>query len=353
MNGVPGLATTDAYRLKQAIALTKSRRAFPNFIVSCIILFAYTGGLFALFSQTPAVSVAGVMLLWLAMTFAWYLSHDCAHGVVTGNRRRDHLLGELLSWINGYSYFAFSDYMADHLRHHARQVDIVGIEMADFLAGLPGWLRGLVLVCEYCHIPFSHSLLRTWQRLDILRHGQRRDRIRVIVVLIARGTLLGTMGYISLKALALYVITVILRIHCVRFVDAFQHTYPEEIPARIGRPKGHGFEQAHTFSFPVASRHTALNLLILNFGYHNAHHALPTCPWYHLPRLHQLLYEDLADMAPPSFIPPKAGFLELVKAYHRHRMRRMTGTTQGRAYDGDGRFTFAAFYGAYTDKLLG
>ena len=350
---MPGLATTDAYRLKQAIALTKTRRAFPNIVVFSIIVCAYTCGLLALFSDATTTAVTAVALLWLAMTFSWYLSHDCAHGVVTGHRRHDQLLGELLSWINGYTYFSFSEYMADHLRHHAKQVDIVGIEMGDFLARLPGWLRNMVFVFEYCHIPFSHSLLRTWQRVDILCHGPRRDRVRVIMVLIARSTLLGTMGFISLQALMLYVLAVILRIHCVRFVDAFQHTYPEEIPARIGKPRGKDFEQTHTFSFPLARRHPGLNLLILNFGYHNAHHALPTCPWYHLPRLHQLLYEGLPGMEPPAFTPPKAGIIDLLKAYHRHRMRRMTGTTQGRAYDDNGQFTFAEFYGAYTDKLLG
>ena len=286
-------------------------------------------------------------------TSAWYLSHDCAHGIVTGSRRLDHFLGEFLSWINGYSYFSFSEYTTDHLRHHARQVDIVGIEMREFLALLPGWLRGLVCAFEYCHIPLSHSLLRSWQRLDILLHGTRRDRIRVVVVFVARTALLLAMTLLSTRAFLLYLFAVALRIHCVRFVDAFQHTYPEEIPERIGKPKGHGFEREHTFSFPLAYRHHALNLLILNFGYHNAHHALPTCPWYHLPQLHRILYGDLPGAAPPTFSPPKARFIDLLKAYHRHRMRRMSGESQGRAYDDSGRFGFEEFFGAYTDKLLG
>ena len=353
MDGVPGLATTDAYRLKQAIALTKSRRAFPNLVAVFLILSTYAGGLIAIFSHSFAVALTGVALLWHSMTLAWYLSHDCAHGVVSGNRRTDKWLGELLSWINGYSYFAFSDYVTDHLRHHAKQVDIIGIEVAHFLAELPAALRIVVLAFEYCHVPLSHSLLRIQQRLDILRHGSRDDRIRVLVVLLARSGLMAAMLWGSPRAFVLYVLAVVLRIHCIRFVDAFQHTYPEEIPEKIGKSKGHGFEQVHTFSFPLAYRHQYLNLLILNFGYHNAHHAMPSCPWYHLPRLHQLLYEDLPGMAPPAFTPPKARFIDLLKAYHRHRIRRMIGASQGRAYDEGGRFSFAQFYGAYTDKLLG
>jgi fatty acid desaturase len=38
-----------------------------------------------------------------------------------------------------------------------------------------------------------------------------------------------------------------------------------------------------------------VNWLILNFGYHNAHHAKPTTPWFDLPTLHRERFGDNPD----------------------------------------------------------
>ena len=43
----------------------------------------------------------------------------------------------------------------------------------------------------------------------------------------------------------------------------------------------------YLWSRPLAA---VLNLLLLNFSYHNAHHERPIEPWYRLPALHARLY---------------------------------------------------------------
>ena len=50
------------------------------------------------------------------------------------------------------------------------------------------------------------------------------------------------------------------------------------------------YEQSHTFSNVISIRYPWLNLITLNFGYHNAHHTKPTVPWHELPKLHEALY---------------------------------------------------------------
>jgi omega-6 fatty acid desaturase (delta-12 desaturase) len=42
----------------------------------------------------------------------------------------------------------------------------------------------------------------------------------------------------------------------------------------------------------ISFRYELPNWLVLNFGYHNAHHAKPTAPWYRLPALHRELFGD-------------------------------------------------------------
>lgn len=66
-----------------------------------------------------------------------------------------------------------------------------------------------------------------------------------------------------------------------------------------------------------------LNLLALNFPYHNAHHARPTAPWYRLPRLHRELFGDQYGQALP--------FRNLMRSYHRYRVPRLMGVEHDRA----------------------
>lgn len=43
------------------------------------------------------------------------------------------------------------------------------------------------------------------------------------------------------------------------------------------------YEQGNTYSNLNSQRHRWLNLLLLNFCYHNAHHQRASVPWYRLP----------------------------------------------------------------------
>lgn len=58
-----------------------------------------------------------------------------------------------------------------------------------------------------------------------------------------------------------------------------------------------------------------LNLLFLNFGYHNAHHRVIHCPWYLLPQLDAELYE--------SKYRQHVTIDRLVKNYHQFRIHRL------------------------------
>ena len=64
-----------------------------------------------------------------------------------------------------------------------------------------------------------------------------------------------------------------------------------------------------------------LNLLALNFPYHNAHHHKPTLGWYKLPALHRQLYQGEC--------PQQLGFRPQLVAFHRHRMDRVRSERYG------------------------
>ena len=64
-----------------------------------------------------------------------------------------------------------------------------------------------------------------------------------------------------------------------------------------------------------------LNLIWLNFGFHNAHHERPIAPWYKLPALHRDLYpEGSAQVITVG---------ELLRSFHFNRVKRILASDYG------------------------
>jgi fatty acid desaturase len=55
----------------------------------------------------------------------------------------------------------------------------------------------------------------------------------------------------------------------------------------------------------------------VNFGYHNAHHAKPTTPWFRLPALHREMFGD--DESRVILFWPS------LKSFHQYRVSRVVG----------------------------
>jgi fatty acid desaturase len=71
----------------------------------------------------------------------------------------------------------------------------------------------------------------------------------------------------------------------------------------------------------VSVAHPWLNLLLLNFSYHNAHHERPIVPWHDLPRLHRQLFPAEHSQTIPM--------TELLRGYHRDRVARILSEDYG------------------------
>jgi fatty acid desaturase len=117
-------------------------------------------------------------------------------------------------------------------------------------------------------------------------------------------------------------------------MDVHQHTYTmrhslEAPPEPPGPGRDRHYEQRNTYSNLISRRWPWLNLLTLNFGYHNAHHERPTAPWYALPRLHEALHGTEGAGGP--------SFGALLHSYHRHRVARVLNADPPDLDVGDGR----------------
>lgn len=293
---------------------------WPNAAALGYCLVAQGAGLLLISREAVLPALAGVPLIAHGLVIAAYLIHECAHNTVFRDNRWNARLGEALSWLVGGAYGSYEDIRHKHVRHHADRADVVAFDLRRHLRRRPRLLR-LVQALEWFHVPavdlLMHALVMV---LPFVTEGRRHRRVRVIGVLLSRIAFFAALAALSPAALLYYGLAYLMFLHVLRFMDVHQHTYPLFERLDRGRDASppafdRDHEERNTYSNLISLRHPRLNLLTLNFGYHNAHHVRPTEPWYRLPALHARRYgEDTARVLPVS---------RLLRAYHRHRVARV------------------------------
>ena len=263
----------------------------------------------------------GLVLLSSSFSIAAYLIHDCAHNTLFAKNEHHSILGECLGWVTGSCYGTFAGIRRTHLRHHADRVDNVTF---DYQVFLKQHLRLYKTVCvlEWCYVPAIDFIMHVFTIVAPFTSARfRQNRTRVVVCLLIRGSAFTFLFAYSPKALLLYVFAYIAFLHFLRFIDMTQHLYElvvligdEPVPGRAHRADK-VYEDAHTYSNPFPRALCWLNLLTLNFVYHNAHHTNPSVPWYRLPQLHDELYDAGSERVLPLW--------NTLVNYHRGRVGRI------------------------------
>ena len=311
----------------------------------------YLIGLGLLLTPFWLAKLGGLLLLAHAMIIGAYLIHEFAHGTIFSKPAHNALAGEVFSWMTGGCYADFQDLRRKHMRHHVDRADVITFDSKAFINSLPGWARKLILALEWAYIPAVELIMHFYVVLlpfisQSEKHRGRRGK--VLTVLLIRTALFALLGWLSFSALVLYCVAWLIMVTVLRFADAYQHTYDAfavleedgKIPADKLRDRA--YEQLNTFSNVVSLRWPSLNLLLLNFAYHNAHHEKPVAPWYRLPKLHAELYGDAYRQVVPMS--------ELLSSFHRHRVRRVLSDDYGEFVDGPKRAE--NFYGAVGVSFL-
>lgn len=310
----------------KSLALRDPEGAHYTAAALLYVTITYIGGWIAIFQNSAAINALGVIALAHGMFIAAYLIHDCGHNAIFLSTERNAYLGKALNWIAGGCYGRYEDIRYKHMRHHVDNYDPVVWDYRSFLKRHPA-LETVVKAAEWAYIP----------AIEIMMHGmlvaapwciesKRAQRKRVLRVLAIRGTLLAVVFLLSPLAFVLYVIAQLLLLTALRFMDCYQHNYEvvfnlDEKGVEIPHRGDTEYEQRNTYSNLLSARFPVLNLLALNFCYHNAHHQKPTLGWYRLPALHAQMY--------PEVEPQVLGFLEQVRAFHKHRVARIYAEDYG------------------------
>ena len=288
-------------------------------------VIGYVVGFVGLFHGHWIVNLAATLMLAHAMTIAAYLIHECGHNLVFKSIKHNARLGRFMSWLCGAAYGTYEDIRYKHFRHHVDVDDVVWFDYERFFKEHPIVLK-VTRVLEWFYIPAHDLIMHGIMVLTSFVIPQRRDqRRRNVAVILIRGGLFLALIVFFPKAALLYAIAYLLMITILRFMDSLQHDYGYNLTLfEFGKPPRKGdyeWEQEHTFSNPHVFSDSVVNWITLNFGFHNAHHADMTVPWYRLPAKHLELFGD----DPTNVIP----LWSQLKIFHKQRVRRIIGNHEG------------------------
>ena len=304
---------------------------WPNTLALSATLLLYPLGFFLLFQNQWVLNALGVFSMVLSLTWSAYFIHEFAHHAIFKNPDTNARWGTLMSWLNGSCFARFEDMRNKHMRHHIERADVVTFDAKGFLLTAPTWFRQSILALEWAYVPAVEFLMRAFVILLPFRAGgSTKARVRVLFIAAVRIGALIFLLSMSPKAWLLYALCVLLFITLLRFADCFQHTYDaypllDNTPIPKDKVRDRAYEQANTYTDVVGVSNSlgngVLNMLWLNFGFHNAHHERPTLPWYRLPAFHRELYpQDYAQVLTVS---------ELMHSFHVNRVKRILADDYG------------------------
>ncbi|MEJ2453724.1 MAG: fatty acid desaturase [Candidatus Thiodiazotropha sp.] len=320
--------------------LRDPERGWLHLLALVYALSAYGLGLALMLTQSLPLALLGSLPLAHGLVIGAYLVHECTHNTIFADQRHNHLLGGILSWLAGGGYGDYRDIRRKHMRHHVDRADVIAYDYRALLERHP-ILRRSVEALEWAYIPavdlLMHGLVLM---LPFLLPTRRHRRGRVVVQLLIRGGLFAVLAVINPAILLAYPLGYLLFLHGIRFMDVHQHTYPVVLALDSREPKrgkkaDRAFEQRNTYS-NLCLTHPWINLLSLNFGYHNAHHLKPNLPWYDLPQLHREVFPEHDSHSLPLGA--------LIGSYHRYRVQRVLHGDEPDALVDDGR-TFVGVLG--------
>ena len=303
----------------------------------------YSLGVILIVVQPWQFNVLGVILLVHALLLSATFTHEFIHGNIFRNRKLNAFWGQAMTHLNGACYATWDALVEHHFNHHLHHADFVGFDILKYLNTMNPLLRWVYIVLEWLYFPIFEFEMRWRVILAPFFEPTKRVLIwRSLGLMLYRTAAFALLGWVSWKGLLLYFLAYISFVNIMRFADAFHHTYEYAIVGQEFPKRDRVYEQEHTFSNLVSEKHPWLNLLLLNFGYHNAHHHNMSCPWHELPELHQKLYSEKGGGLLP--LP------RLVRNYHCFRLYRLF-SGQGEATL-EGEATLNSFTGGVAVSFL-
>lgn len=299
---------------------------WPNLLALSYIIMTYFGGWIIMIFGSYWILPIGILLVAHGMIIAAYLMHDCAHNAIFKKTQHNTRLGKFLNMIAGADYGTYEGIRYKHMRHHVDNGDLVTFDYRSFLKNHPLLLKSFRML-EWMYIPAVELMMHTMLiAAPFIYESHKQNKTRVLKVLIIRASIFALVIWFAPLAALGYAIAYIIFLTTLRFMDAFQHDYEllyalmdkDFVPPHKGDRQ---YEEEHTYSNLLSEKYPWVNLLTLNFAYHNAHHTKPNLAWYALPRYHKELY--------PNGCSQQVEIWGQLKCFHKNRVPRILSEEYG------------------------
>lgn len=291
-------------------------------------LLGFSFGMYCITRGGLAVPLSGSILLMHTTTCSALLTHELMHHTMFKEVKLNDALARVLMIISGGCYFPYSGLKQQHLKHHRVKVGYDGFSITRWVTSLPiGWQK-LIVAMEYVYFPALSIISRIRSlSMPFFVPEQKALRARIAGVFALRMICYAIAWRISPYSLLWLLLGWIGMLQLLRVYDCFHHTFDVLAPGTPAPQLDRDYEQSNTYSSLISKRITTLNWIFLNYGYHNAHHARPAVHWLDLPRVHRTLGPEVDSHC--------ILFGELVKWFHKHRIRRIyNGIGSPRIVDG-------------------
>lgn len=317
---------------------------FQNIAAIAYVFGMYSLGIAWIISPSWQLNVLGTLFIAHSLVISTSLTHEFIHGSIFKSRELNAFWGIVMTHVNGACYTPWEIMVTHHFNHHLKHVDVIRFDLSKHVnQKTPRWLQWIYYAAEWLYFPLIEFELRWRTIFDPLVTENKKPLLgRSITIATLRSAAFCLLAIASWKAILLYFIAYTSFVNSERFIDAFQHTYEYVILGGEFPNLDRAYEQKNTFSTLTSVKYPLLNLLFLNFGYHNAHHHNMSCPWHELPALHSKLYGDSVN----NLLP----FKQLVINYHRFRLDRLFSEQGG--FDESGKLNLDKFTGAIAVSLL-
>lgn len=301
----------------------------PGVLLLSYLFLVYPLAIYGL--SSPAWFLLSLLFMVNVLVLSAYLLHDCLHNNIFSSPIGNERLGKLLAWLVGAVYSPYALLREKHLRHHVERADVLAVDYQQILLNYP-LLDRCVRWATFCYFPAVELLMHWLDFLSPFFIMQRSHlRMRNVCIFLIRMTLFYMLLIFSPLAAFGYLLSYLLFLMILGFMDTFQHSYDihyrlsgsQQMPAR-----DRFYEENNTYSNILSTRFPVINLLVLNFCYHNVHHQKPNVPWYRLPALHRKAY--------PQSCQQLVSLPQQLANFHRYRIARIHHLGDDRHIGADG-----------------
>ncbi len=270
-----------------------------------------------LLQTETTINILATLLLAHILVLCAYLAHECMHNTIFRRPEHNRQLGRALCWLLGATYLPYEELRNKHMRHHSERADIVAVDLRSWLQRRKS-VRQPVALLQWLYIPALEIVSHLLDVVAAFMLPQRaRYRTHSVVALCSRLLFFLLLGWLHWPLLVGYVLAWCICIAVLGFMDAYQHDYEIYTSLEQSRLQGRRdrhYEETHTYTNLLSERWPLLNLLVLNFCYHNVHHWKSGEPWHRLPRLHRQRY--------PQSCPQVVPLDQQLQRFHHYRLDR-------------------------------